>query len=166
MMALHHSFECLTRVQNKVEAIRHLHRVRCARTDGAGVVRRSIAGHDFNARVLLEPGSSSVGGSVGKEVNNPVALAVREDGAENLALSEGKVIDPENAGCRARRSGGSVSTPEQGIATCPDRTPHTLSCARFTAEGQREVAKFRIEPNRPLCGHRNQIGQALSKRDS
>src|SRR6266545_423167 len=151
-MALHHPFECLARVLHEVEAIRHLHRVRCSRSDGAGVIRRSITSHDFNARMLLEPGCSRVGGSVGKEINNRVALAVREDGAEDLALSEGKVVDPENAGCRASRSGGSVSTPEQGIATCWHRTPLTLSCARFTAEGEREAAKFRIESNCPLRG--------------
>src|SRR5262245_35458195 len=123
-----------------MEAIRHLHRVRCSRVDGAGVIRSSITSHDFNARMLLEPGSSSLGSSIGKEINNLVALAVGEDGAEDLALSEGKVVDPENAGCRTSRSGGSASTPEQGIATRPHRTPLTLSCARFSAKRQGEPA--------------------------
>jgi hypothetical protein len=86
VVALHHSFKCLTRVFHKVQAIRHLHRLRCSHADGTGVICGSIAGHNFTARVLLEPGSSSVCGSVGKEVNNLVALAVGEDGAEDLAF--------------------------------------------------------------------------------
>jgi len=52
-----------------------------------------------------------------------------------------------------------ITSSEQG-------TPHTLTCACFSAEGEREVAKFRIEPNCSLRGERNQIGQALSERTS
>jgi hypothetical protein len=58
-----------------------------------------------------------------------------------------------------------MSAPEEGVATRGHGATHTLTCARFTAEGEREVAELRIEPNCPLCGHRNQIRQALSERD-
>jgi hypothetical protein len=165
VVALHYSFESLTRVLHKVEAIGHLHRVRCSGTDGAGIIRRAIAGHDFKAGVLLEPGSSCIGGSVGKKINNLVALAVGEDGAEDLALAEGKVVNPENAGGRMSWRNCSVSTPEQCIATRLDRAPLTLSCSRFATKSQGESTEELIETSRTLSRRCDEFRQPFSEGD-
>src|SRR6266498_3776855 len=148
-----------------MEAIGNLHCLRSSCADGTRILRGAVAGHDLHAGALLEPCCSSFGASVGKEVDNLVTLAVGENSAKDLALAEGKVIDAKDAGRRTSGRDSRVSAPEQGVTTHRHGTPHTLTCACFSAEGEREVAKFCIEPNCSLRGERNQIGQALSERN-
>jgi hypothetical protein len=108
--------------------------------------------------MFAQPGGRSLRTPVGKHIDDRVTLAIGEKSAKDLTLSEGKVIDAQDAGCRMSGRDSRVSAPEQGVSTRPHRTPLTVSCAGFPSKSKREIAERHIEPNRPLCGDRNKIG--------
>src|SRR5262249_17845079 len=115
--------------------------------------------------MLAQPGGRSLRTPVGKQIDDLVTLAIGENSAKDLTLSEGKVIDAQDAGCRMSGRDSRVSAPEQGVSTRPHRTPLTVSCAGFPSKSKCDIAERHIEPNRPLCGDCNEIGQTLSERD-
>lgn len=149
----------------QMEAIRHLYRVRRSGADRAAVIGRAIASDELYTRVFQEPRSSRFGSSVREQVDNPMALAVSEDGAEDLAFAKGNVIDTEHARRCHDGKGSGMHPPEQCIPARRHGASRALARTRLATKGQGKITKCRIQTDRALGGWEHQIGKALGEGD-
>ena len=165
MVALDHSFAYLTRVFGQMEAIRSLDSVRRAQADRTAVIGRAITRDQFNTWMVVYPGCSSLGSSVGKEIDNGMTLAVGEHGAEDLAFAKGNVIATEHARRWNGGGGSGMSASKQGVTARRHGTSSALASSSFTTTCQSQVTERLMQANRSASGGGDERRQALGEGD-
>src|SRR5262245_61649858 len=146
-------------------AVSNLDRIRCPCRHTASILCRTVTGHYLDPWVFFQPGSDCFGCTVWQHIDHSLCFAIGQDGAITATLLKGKVVHTEYTRCGAGCECGGMGASEKGVTTRTHGAAHTLTCAGFPSKSEREVTEFRIKANCPLCGHRHQIGQALSECD-
>ncbi len=87
------------------------------RAGAFGIAGGTVAADDLDSGVVSQPAGQGGGLAVGQQVNGPAGLNVDQDGAVNVALEQGEVVDPEHPRRRCHRVGHRADQPQQGRAT-------------------------------------------------
>ena len=81
-------------------AIRHLDRIRCTDAGPFGIRAGTVAAHDFDTRVLLQPAGERLRCPVGEEIRHLPLYEVNQYRAIGLAFAQRLVIYSQDLRCR------------------------------------------------------------------
>ena len=141
----------ITKVVQKVPAIRDLYGVGSALTDPVRVGTGAITRDDFDARMSAQPGRKRRRLTVRQQVDDLIFLQIDQDGTVMMATPPRPIVHPEYA-WRARRDlaghGGSYG-PQQRIGTGWQAEPYGKPCSGFTTGYEAEFAVQIEEAFRP-----------------
>ncbi|CAO3359419.1 hypothetical protein [Azospirillum palustre] len=91
------AFKHLARIGEQVPSVGNLHRLTGAVGGGTGVLGGAIPRHHGDARVVAQPASNGVGGSIGQQVENTTTFQVDQDGAIGPPLTQRPIIHADDA---------------------------------------------------------------------
>jgi hypothetical protein len=84
---LKHALERFSQILKQMEAICHLHSIRCSTRCTVSILTRPIPTNNLNTGVILEPGDQCVGRTVGEQINRLMSFKIDQDGSEHLTFA-------------------------------------------------------------------------------
>jgi len=110
-----------------------------------------------------QPRCDRLGGTLREEIYGPTSFEINQDRPIDPALTERKIIDPQDPGCGLRRRRGAVENAQDRIATegHPQAGGHPR--AGFATRLAPEDADSRDQPSSALRVAGGERGQAFGK---
>src|SRR3990172_8647215 len=163
MLAGQHTLHSLADVDQEVETIGYLYRIRSSLSPAISVNASAVSADYLHARMLTQPGSKAFCSAIRKEINRPVSFEIHQDCPVAPAFKSCPVIHTKHLrNIRQRHGSLTDKTYDGGSArTKPDSTGK--SSASGTAESEAHVLQSFLLPVSPSCPDSCQIWEALGE---
>src|SRR5205085_3733744 len=122
LFPLKESLECVTQIEQQVEAIGHLLCLGSSFARSLRIGSCTVTADDFDSRMSGEPGLEGLSLAIRQDIHNAMSLQINQDRAVRSPLAHGPVVYSKHAWGRGSRQRSTAQQTEQGVST--DRHQH------------------------------------------